>query len=150
MVKHKKQRQSIPPFVKKLLRQEVGFGCPVEGCGNPYLEYHHFDPPVKVRAHNEPQGMIALCAHHHKKADGGAFTTEQLHKMKVNRENAAVVRGNLDWLRRELLVVAGGSFYYETPRILVIDQHDVIALKRDDEGYLRLSAKMLSLALRSV
>ncbi|MDR6982744.1 hypothetical protein J2X32_001362 [Rheinheimera pacifica] len=138
-------RKAIPSKVKEILRREVGFGCPVNGCGNPYLEYHHFDPPVSVRAHNEPQGMIALCAHHHKKADGGAFTTEQLHALKLDKANAEFVKGSLDWLRRDLLAVVGGVFYYETPKIIVIDDHEVVSLKRDDEGYLRLSINMLSL-----
>jgi hypothetical protein len=38
-----------PPMdVIRLLRSEVGFCCPVEGCGNPYLTWHHFDPPRRV------------------------------------------------------------------------------------------------------
>lgn len=127
-----------------MLRAEVGFGCPVKGCGNPYLEYHHFDPPVHVRPHNEPGGMIALCAQHHKKADGGAYTTEQLHGFKGDKANAAFVKGNLDWLRRDLLAVVGGVFCYETPRILVVDDVDVVSLIRDADGYLRLSVNMLS------
>lgn len=140
----KTKRKAIPPKVKEVLRREVGFGCPVKGCGNPYLEYHHFDPPVSVRSHNEPQGMIALCAQHHKKADGGAYTMEQLHALKSDKTNAKIVKGNLDWLRRDLLAVVGGVFYYETPRIIVIDGHELVSLKRDNEGYLRLSINMLS------
>ena len=34
-----------PKKVIQTLRQEVGFGCPIPNCGNPYLEWHHFDPP---------------------------------------------------------------------------------------------------------
>jgi hypothetical protein len=139
------KRKAIPPKVKEVLRNEVGFGCPVKGCGNPYLEYHHFDPPVSVRPHNEPHGMIALCAQHHKKADGGAYTIEQLHALKSDKTNAKIVKGNLDWLRRDLLAVVGGVFYYETPRIIVIDGHELVSLKRDNEGYLRLSINMLSI-----
>ena len=140
----KPKRKSIPPEVKRVLREEVGFGCPVLGCGNPYLEYHHFDPPINVRPHNEPEGMIALCAQHHKKADGGAYTTEQLHKLKDDKTNAELVKGNLDWLRRDLLAVVGGNFYYKTPNIIVIDGQELVSLKRDKEGYLRLSINMLS------
>ncbi|WP_290437550.1 HNH endonuclease signature motif containing protein [Aeromonas caviae] len=73
------KRASIPKKVKEILREEVGFGCPVKDCGNPYLEYHHFDPPIHIGPHNDPKGMIALCAQHHKKADGNAYTVEQLH-----------------------------------------------------------------------
>ncbi|WP_063669702.1 hypothetical protein [Aliivibrio fischeri] len=139
------QRKLIPKSVKKELRAEVGFGCPVKGCGNPYLEYHHFDPPVNIRAHNEPQGMIALCAQHHKKADGGAYTTEQLHEFKKDKANASLVKGNLDWLRKDLLAVVGGNFYYETPKVITIDGIDLVSLIRDEERYLRLNINMLSL-----
>ncbi|USD39680.1 HNH endonuclease [Ferrimonas sp. SCSIO 43195] len=135
----------MPEKVKQTLREEVGFGCPVKGCGNPYLEYHHFDPPVHIAPHNDPKGMIALCAQHHKKADGDAYTIEQLHELKQDKANAAHVRGNLDWLRHEMLAVVGGSFYYETPVILEMDGVEVISLKRDTDGYLRLSVNMLSL-----
>lgn len=138
-------RKPIPKAVKKELRSEVGFGCPVKGCGNPYLEYHHFDPPVNVRLHNEPVGMIALCAQHHKKADGGAYTVEQLHALKKDKANASLVKGNLDWLRKDLLAVVGGNFYYETPKIITIDNIDVVSLVRDEDGYLRLNINMLSL-----
>lgn len=139
------ERKPIPKSVKKVLRSEVGFGCPVKGCGNPYLEYHHFDPPVSVKPHNEPEGMIALCAQHHKKADGGAYTIEQLHALKKDKANAKLVRGNLDWLRKDLLAVVGGNFYYETPRIITIDNIDLVSLVRDEDGYLRLNVNMLSL-----
>ena len=89
------KRKPIPAKVKSILREEVGFGCIVKNCGNPYLEYHHFDPPVSIRAHNEPEGMIALCAQHHKKADGDAYTTEQLHELKKDKVNARLVKGNI-------------------------------------------------------
>src|SRR5918912_315690 len=31
-----------PAAVRRELRREVGFGCPVPDCGNPYLYWHHF------------------------------------------------------------------------------------------------------------
>ncbi|PCI57393.1 MAG: HNH endonuclease [Gammaproteobacteria bacterium] len=139
------KRKSIPSKVKLTLREEVGFGCPVKNCGNPYLEYHHFDPPVNIRSHNEPEGMIALCAQHHKKADGDAYTVEQLHTLKKDKANADIVKGNLDWLRQDLLAVIGGVFYFETPTPVLIDNQEVISIKRDEEGYLRLSINMLSI-----
>lgn len=135
-----------PDAVIKQLRTEVGFGCPVPECGNPYLEWHHFDPPWRVEQHHNPEGMIALCAEHHKKADYGAYTNEQLTSFKKNKVNSALVRGKFDWRRNKLLAVVGGSFYFETNRILVIDGHDVISFTRDEEGYLLLNIKMISLS----
>lgn len=109
------------------------------------MEWHHFDPPWAQEQHHRPEGMIALCVEHHKKADAGAFTTAQLREMKLNRANAAAVRGHFDWLRNELLAVVGGNFYHETPRLLTIDGRDVVWLRRDDDGYLLLNVRMLSL-----
>ncbi len=135
-----------PAAVTRALRQEVGFGCPVPECGNPYLEWHHFDPPFHVEEHHRPEGMIALCAEHHKKADAGAFTREQLRELKLNRVNAERVRGSFDWLRNDLLAVVGGMFHYQTQKIIHVDGIEVVRLTRDAEGYLRLNVKMLSLS----
>jgi len=139
------KRKSIPKKVKEILREEVGFGCPVRDCGNPYLEYHHFDPPVHIKPHNDPKGMIALCPHHHNKADGHAYTNEQLHELKKNRVHSKHVKGNLEWLRRDMLSVVGGNLYYETPIPVQIDGHNLVAFNRDSDGFQRLSVSMLSL-----
>lgn len=139
------KRESIPKHVKEILRKEVGFGCPVRNCGNPYLEYHHFDPPVHIEPHNNPEGMIALCPHHHKKADGSAYTVEQLHQFKQNKVHSAFVSGNLEWLRRDILSIVGGNVFYETPIPIQIDGHNVVKFTRDELGYQRLSIEMLSL-----
>lgn len=70
-----------PPIaVRRTLRGEVGFGCPVRQagnlCGNPYLRWHHFDPAWSDEHHHRPEGMIASCAQHHDEADAGAFTRD--------------------------------------------------------------------------
>jgi hypothetical protein len=69
-----------PAAVKRQLRQEVGFGCPMPGCGNPFLEYHHFDPPWSQENHYDPDRMIAVYATHHAKA--GALTVDQCRELK--------------------------------------------------------------------
>jgi len=135
-----------PASVIKQLRAEVGFGCPVPECGNPYLEWHHFDPQWNVEPHHNPDGMVALCAEHHKKADNGAYTKEQLASFKRTKVDPALVRGRFDWCRNKLLAVVGGNYYYETPRVLVIDGHEVVLLTRDEDGSLLLSVQMLSLS----
>jgi len=133
-----------PVEVRRELRREVEFGCPADECGNPYLEWHHFDPPWSVREHHDPAGMVALCGEHHKKADAGAYTPEQLRAFKNNR--AALVGGRFDWMRNSLLVVVGGNFYFETPIAVQFRQQPVVWLNRDDEGYLLLNLNMLTTA----
>ncbi len=137
-----------PPIaVRRYLRREVGFGCPVPGCGNPYLYWHHFDPPWNERPHHDPAGMIALCGEHHAKADAGAFTEEQFHDFKRRGvERAEEVRGRFDWMRRSLLAFVGGSFYYETPVIFQFRGEPAIWFSRDEEEYLLLNVRMLTVS----
>ena len=135
-----------PPEVKQELRAEVGFGCPVPGCGNPYLEWHHFDPPWNEENHHDPARMIALCGPHHKKADNkGAFTNDQLRKFKAQgRQSWMKIKGKFDWMRNSLLVMAGGAFYYKIPVIFQYYDEPIIWFERNEEEYLLLNVKMLS------
>ncbi len=132
-----------PPIeVRRRLRHEVGFGCPANECGNPYLEWHHFDPPWSEREHHDPAGMVALCGEHHSKADAGTYTADQLHAFKGNR--AALASGQFEWMRNDLLVVVGGNFYHETPIAVQRGEQPLVWLNRDDDGYLLLNLHMLT------
>lgn len=123
------------------LRQEVGFGCPVPGCGNPYLRWHHFDPPWRERQHHDPAGMIALCGKHHGKADAGAFTREQLRAFKATAQDRPV-GGRFDWLRRDLIVRVGTNFYFKTPTVLTYGPHQLIWFTRDAEQHLLVNVQL--------
>ena len=88
--------------------------------------------------------MIALCREHADKADHGAYTTEQLRDLKRAFDPAKRldVRGRFDWMRRDLLAVVGGNFYYRCPVILKIGDRACIWFNRDEEGYLLLNFLM--------
>lgn len=132
-----------PRAVLLALRQEVGFCCPVVGCGSPYLTWHHFDPPWRTEHHHRPEGMIALCREHADKADNGSFTDDQLRKLKLEgKPRSHEVRGRFDWMRRDLLAVVGGNFFYQTPIILQLGTNPCIWFDRDEDGYLLLNFKM--------
>lgn len=85
-------RGRIPEEVKRQLRREVGFGCPL--CRKPFLSWHHFDPPYHVEAHNRPEGMIALCLEHFAEADQGLFSPEELRRLKVSPRSAEDAKGD--------------------------------------------------------
>jgi hypothetical protein len=108
-----------PTAVRVELRREVGWGCPVSGCGCPYLQYHHFDPPWAQEHHHDPARMVALCgcAVHHAKA--AAWTVEDFRAMKAVTADRPEVRGRFEWMRKDVLAVIGGNFYYETPNMVV-------------------------------
>lgn len=138
-----------PPLaVKRILRREVGYGCPVEGCGSPYLQFHHFDPTWAERHHHEPGGMIAICAAHHAMAD--AYTREQIRHMKSSPYAVGSnVRGRFEWRRQRLVARVGGNFYVDTPVPVGVsigsEIRPLIWLTRDEQdGVLLLSLRMLT------
>ncbi len=120
--------------IRRLLRREVGFGCPVEGCGSPYLTYHHFDPPWARRPHHEPKGMLALCLQHHKEADAGAFTDSQLRQLK-KRKSKSLIRGHFSWRRKRLFIIAGSNFFLGSPSILTWGTRKLIWFGKDHRGH---------------
>lgn len=133
-----------PANVRRLLRKEVGFGCPVPDCANPYLEYHHFDPPWSEREHHDPEGMIALCTMHHKQADVGTFTNDQLRHMKETIAPDGVVRGRFNWMRNDILPVVGSNLWPGTTKILRYNGFPIIWFRKDEAGFQRLNLRMLS------
>lgn len=133
-------QRRAPAAVRRTLCREVGFRCPIDDCGLPYLTFHHFDPPWRTRQHHNAAGMIALCSNHAAKADQGYYPNEYLQQLKqegVGRAEA--VRGEFDYLRRDLLVIVGSNAYYKVPTILQIGAQRAIFFNRDKNGYLLLN-----------
>lgn len=132
-----------PADVIQTLAEEVGFGCPVPGCGSPYLTWHHFDPPWAIKEHHDPAGMVALCRDHHPEADGGAFTIDDLRRFKQEgRQQTALIGARFNWMREQLLVRLGGMFYYETPVALQIGTNPVVWFNRDPSNRILLNLTM--------
>jgi len=128
-----------PKHVCESLRKEVNFGCPVNGCGVPYLVYHHFDPPWSQKHHHNPEGMIALCAKDANLADGCRWTKDQLRHMKqepyVRLGEISDVYG---YLRRNVVTIIG-NVAFDVRNVLEINGERVIGFERDKEGYDRLN-----------
>ena len=136
-----------PAPIRRQLRREVNWGCPVTDCGNPFLSYHHFAPPFRefrTTTSHDPDGIIALCLAHAGKADGGAFTVDQLREMKRNPFLCGVqVAGRNDWLRRNTVLRAGTNTFVNIATLVTVDERRVIWFDRSPEGYLQLSMKVL-------
>lgn len=138
-----KVNRTPPADLIRELRQEVGFVCPVEGCQNPFLSWHHFDPPWHEKKHHNPKGMIALCRTHHDQADNGAFTVEQLKSLKASNNNK-IVSAKFNWLRNKLLVNVGGNYHYDVTDAISIEGNRWIWFDRDSGGNLLLNFSMPS------
>jgi hypothetical protein len=136
-----------PTAVRTALRTEVGFRCPVPGCGSPYLTWHHFDPPWRERQHHDIDGMIALCLEHHAHADAGAFTREELHAIKLagGRDNPAPT-GTLSWMRKDLIAFIGGNFYVDVAVAVQVGRHPIVWFNRDDQNRVLVNLHLPSMS----
>ncbi|SMG32518.1 hypothetical protein [Sphingobacterium psychroaquaticum] len=135
-------------IVKKELRKESKFICSLPDCYSPFLEYHHFDPPWHIENHHNPSGMISLCPQHHREADAGVWTNEQLRKMKndnINNEDLSIVEGKLNYLRNKFLLKAGGNYYYNnTLYDVVLKGRPLIWFNINDEGLKMLNVELFN------
>lgn len=119
--------QRNPPEIKKVIRKEDGFVCAHPKCDIPYLEYHHFDPPWSERNHNNPKGIIALCPLHHRQADGGMFSIDQLRDWKKSsKKKFGAVKSSLEWMKNKLGAKLGGSLSIDDEYSLMIQNHPII------------------------
>lgn len=145
---------SIPTAVKDQLRREVGFGCPIRNCRSPFLTFHHFDPPRRIRQHNNPDGMIALCWHHHQEAEGGNLSKGELRALKRSSYAHEDVKASFPWFKRHFLVRLGGCYAGssrgDVVTVLAVDGKPAVQLQRGDEGLLALSLELPIPKTRSV
>lgn len=125
-----------PKKILDILRSEVNFGCPI--CGNPYLTWHHFNPPWHVENHHNPEGMIALCQEHHSKADAGAFTKEQLINLKRPSKDR-ITKGEFNWFRNKLALKLGSNWYYNVNTIITINNTKFLWFSRDSDNNLLIN-----------
>ncbi|OJV98558.1 MAG: hypothetical protein BGO47_00960 [Microbacterium sp. 67-17] len=87
--------------------------------------------------------MIALCREHADKADNGAYTDEQLRRFKSEAaKHETEISGRFDWMRHEIVVHAGGTFFVETPVLVEIDGIPSIWFSRNQLGELMLNYDM--------
>jgi hypothetical protein len=118
------------------LRREVNFCCPVPDCDNVILTYHHFDPPWRDRQHNEAGGMIAICPICHGKAEGGAWTIEQLRHFKKNPKPPGFVRDRLAVPEpgKRAVYRLGGNYVLSCPLVLGVAEVPVLWEDRAPDG----------------
>lgn len=125
--------RDIPSAVKKALRKEVNYGCPVPDCGSPLLTWHHFDPPWHIQNHHNPEGMIALCTTHHPIADAGTFSNEQLHAFKKTPNSLENIKNKFEWYPARSLIRLGGCYAYDWCRI-TISGTKILEINKDESG----------------
>lgn len=77
--------------------------------------------------------MIALCPNHARRADVGVISRPQLYEAKRHPFNNSIVREDeFRLIGNRVSVMLGSNTYIDTPRILVIDELDLIGIGQEE------------------
>ncbi len=128
--------------VRRQLRQEVGYGCPVQDCRSPFLTFHHFDPPWRVGGIHNPDGMIAMCHTHHDMADRGVWTAADLREMKRLHWPQDTIESSIPWTKGRFLLSAGTMFASESATLRVAHR-ELLSLRPTQNGPIELRVLLL-------
>jgi hypothetical protein len=137
-------RDTTPGPIKRLLRQEAGFGCCI--CGIPILQYHHIIKWADEQ-HFRPEDMMVLCPLHHDQVTKGAMSENEQRQHKCEPVNIRKhrVKGLLE-LRQNYCAASFGSVIIvsEGP-FLQINGESILSLDLG-EGNLEVSIRLFSSA----
>jgi hypothetical protein len=134
-----KSRPPIPPGIKRLLRQEAGFGCCK--CGRPIIEYHHIIPYSEEAPHFRPQDLMCLCPYCHHEATLGAMSEEEQRELKLNPVNILnnKAQGYLKINQTSLILSLGTIQFVTDNEVITMDDKDLISIKINESGRIDIS-----------
>jgi hypothetical protein len=121
---------TTPRQIQEQLKKETLYGCAL--CGCPILEYVHITPHPDIQAFL-PENMVALCPYHRIKYENKEITEAALHDAKINPYNK--INGVTFAMEesQEMVVNIGKCKFIDTSRILVVDDFDIISIRRGGE-----------------
>ena len=135
--------RDIPEPIARQIRQRCGFGCVI--CGNPFIDYHHFDPPFSQVREHRADGITILCANHHREANHGRRSAESIKAYNADPEcrRTGHTVAALDGSMRPLKFMMG-SAVFDTPVVLMYESTEIISFRPPEaEGApWRLSARI--------
>jgi hypothetical protein len=121
-----------PPRIQEQLKKETLYGCAL--CGCPVLEYVHITPQPEIQAFL-PENMVALCPSHRIKYENKEITEAALHDAKINPYNKINEVSFATGESQEMAINIGKCKFINTSRILVVDDFDIISIRRGGDWY---------------
>jgi hypothetical protein len=116
-----------PSRIQDQLKKETLHGCAL--CGCPILEYVHIKPHPDIQAFL-PENMVALCPSHRIKYENKEISEAALRDAKINPYNKINEVSFSIGESQEMVVNMGRCKFINTSRILVVDDFDIISIRR--------------------
>jgi hypothetical protein len=118
---------TTPLRIQEQLKKETLYGCAL--CGCPIVEYVHITPHSDIQAFL-PENMIALCPSHRIKYESKEVSEAALNDAKIKPYNKINEASFVIGESQEMIVNIGNRKFINTSRILVIDDFDIISIRR--------------------
>jgi hypothetical protein len=116
-----------PLRIQEQLKKETLYGCAL--CGCPIVEFVHITPHPDIQAFL-PENMVILCPSHRNKYENKEITEAALNNAKNNPYNKINEASFVIEESQEMIVNIGNRKFINTSRILVIDDFDIISIRR--------------------
>ena len=130
-------KTTVPMQIQKQLRKEALYGCAI--CGCPILEFAQITPYNDDTQTFLPENMVSLCPFHHLQyKNGDSISDSSLRHAKDNPYNKTHENNAFTSQSRDMLVNVGRCKFVNTSRILVVDDFDIVSIKREDQKYVLL------------
>jgi hypothetical protein len=138
-----------PASVRRQLREEAGFGCAF--CGNPLIENAHIIPYSKTKDF-KIEDMVALCPGCHTEADLSKIPEWVLRDKKSNPFNRdkSFVKKKFTVTGEQMVVNIGSNRIIDTENILVVNNFNLISIRRLEKQYLSISVNLFDKIQRRI
>jgi len=121
---------SPPLQIENQLKKEASYGCMI--CGCPVLQY--VDIVRQGTGVYLPENIAVLCPIHRNKYDNNELQESQLRDSKISPYNKVHEESAFTLSSLDTSINVGKCRFVNTPRILVIDDFDVITINRHSEN----------------
>ena len=130
------RKTTIPLQIQKQLQKETLYGCAI--CGCPIVEYAQIVPYSDAQTFI-PENMVSLCPFHHLQyRHGDNLSESSLRDAKNNPYNKTHENESFIIRSQDMSVGVGKCKFVNTSRVLVIDDFDIVSIKRENGKYLLL------------
>src|ERR687886_778 len=127
---------AVPLQIQKQLQKETLYGCAI--CGCPILEYVQMIPNSDTQTFI-PENMVSLCPFHHLQyRNGDNLSESSIRDAKNNPYNKTHENDSFIIQSQDMPVSVGKCEFVNTSRVLVIDDFDIVSIKRENGKYLLL------------
>ena len=124
------RKTTIPLQIQKQLQKETLYGCAI--CGCPILEYVQMIPNSDTQTFI-PENMVSLCPFHHLQyRNGDNLSESSIRDAKNNPYNKTHENDSFIIQSQDMPVSVGKCKFVNTSRVLVIDDFDIVSIKREN------------------